>query len=121
MKKRYKRCRYFRWRQKAWTIRSGDVVAWIGSRWQIGIVLKVFEPNDPAALDRGIPRDRSGFETLFDGGGIVTFDSTYPPDDELIFLQGMTWYDEKDWMICEKMKSVDEVMKHFGVERMWGN
>lgn len=67
-----------------------------------------------------IPFQQKGYLVLFGHEGQVIFGGDNP-DDELIFLQHTAWYDEKDWMLCEKMKSDDEAMKHFGVERRWGN
>lgn len=120
MNKQVKKFKYFPFEQLDVIVEAGDIVAWIANRWTIGIVLRVFGENDPWAMSLEPPMPcNGGYLVLLDGGGKVIFDEY--SDDELVFLQHTTWYDEDDWMVCEKMKSVDEVMKHFGVERMWGN
>ena len=50
MSKHVKKFKYFPFEQLNVIVEAGDIVAWIGNRWTIGIVLRVFGENDPWAM-----------------------------------------------------------------------
>ena len=94
-------------------LRPGDMVAFLRERWQIGIVLVVFQPGGELANEFDYPDGCC--HVLFDDGTKMEFPDCL--DDKLVFLERSPWYDVAEWRACDKMKDIDEVRRHFALRQ----